>query len=101
EVLEGLTYAFVKEYAERAMKIKANTFSPKVSKVIQYIERKIDSNITLEEIANNTNLARRYLSRIINHECHQSLSQFITALRIKKGRELKALTKMTVAEVAK
>lgn len=101
EVLEELTYAIVKEYAERAMKIKANAFSPKVSKVIQYIERNLDSNLTLEELANYVNLAPSYLSRIFNQECHQSLSQFITALRIKKGRDLIARTKMTVAEVAK
>lgn len=85
EVLEELTYTIVKEYAERAMKIKANAFSPKVSKVIQYIERNLDSNLTLEELANYVNLAPSYLSRIFNQECHQSLSQFITALRIKKG----------------
>src|SRR5699024_7629512 len=79
---------------------KANAFSPKVSKVIQYIERNLDSNLTLEELANYVDLAPSYLSRIFNQECHQSLSQFITSLRIKKGRDLIARTKMTVAEVA-
>lgn len=100
ELLDELTHSIVKAYAERAMKIKANAYSPKISKVIQYIERNLDTHLTLDELANYVDLAPSYLSRIFNQECHQSLSQFITTLRVKKGRDLIARTKMTVSEVS-
>lgn len=100
ELLDELTHSIVKAYAERAMKIKVNAYSPKISKVIQYIERNLDTHLTLDELANYVDLAPSYLSRIFNQECHQSLSQFITNLRVKKGRDLIARTKMTVSEVS-
>lgn len=100
EMLDEIIHEIVKEYAERAMKTKANAYSPKVSKVIQYIERNLDNTLTLKELASHVDLAPSYLSRIFNQEIHKSISQYIIELRIKKARDLIARTKMTVSEVA-
>ncbi len=100
ETLDEIIHSIVKEYAERAMKTKANAYSPKISKVIQYIEQNLDSTLSLNDLANHVNLAPSYLSRIFNQELHQSISQYIIALRVKKGRDLISRTKMTVSEIA-
>lgn len=100
EMLDEIVHEIVKEYAERAMKTKANAYSPKVSKVIQYIERNLDNTLTLNELASHVDLAPSYLSRIFNQEINKSISQYIIELRIKKARDLIARTKMTVSEVA-
>ncbi|MGJ5682002.1 helix-turn-helix domain-containing protein [Staphylococcus equorum] len=100
ETLDEITHSIVKAYTDSAMKVKANAYSPKVSKVIQYIERNLDSALSLNELASYVGLAPSYLSKIFNKEIHKSISQYIIESRVKKGRDLIARTKMTVAEVA-
>lgn len=100
ETLDEITHSIVKAYTDRAMKVKANAYSPKVSKVIQYIERNLDSALSLHELASYVGLAPSYLSKIFNKEIHKSISQYIIESRVKKGRDLITRTKMTVAEVA-
>lgn len=100
EAINEIIHSIVKEYTERAMKTKANAYSPKVSKVVQYIERNLDRPLTLKELAAYVELAPSYLSRIFNQEMKQSISQYVIELRVKKGRDLIARTKMTVSEIA-
>ncbi|PHK49694.1 AraC family transcriptional regulator [Staphylococcus edaphicus] len=100
EILYEIIRDIVKEYSERVMKTKANAYSPKISKVIQYIERNLDSPLTLTELATYVDLAPSYLSRIFNQETQKSISQYIIELRVKKGRDLITRTKMTVSEIA-
>lgn len=88
------------DYSEAAMKIKANEYSPKISKVIQYIESNLSDHITLKMLAQQVDLAPSYLSRIFNHEIHKSISQFILELRLKKGHDLILRTKMSISEIA-
>src|SRR5699024_3888355 len=100
ETLDEITYLIVKEYTDKAMKVKANAYSPKISKVIQYIERNLDNTLSLNELAAYVELAPSYLSKIFNKEINKSISQYIIESRVKKGRDLLARTKMTVSEVA-
>lgn len=100
ELIDEIIHSIVKEYAERAMKTKANAYSPKVSKVVQYIERNLDRLLTLKKLAAHVELAPSYLSRIFNQEIKQSISQYVIELRVKKRRDLIARTKMTVSEIA-
>lgn len=64
ELIDEIIHSIVKEYAKRAMKTKANAYSRKVSKVVQYIERNLDRLLTLKELAAHVELAPSYLSRI-------------------------------------
>lgn len=98
--LDELMASTIIAYSKLAMKAKFNDFSPKLSKAIQYIERNLNSVLTLNKLAEHVELAPSYLSRIFNQELHKSISQYITELRIEKGRDLLVRTNMTIAEVA-
>ncbi|MFG0932447.1 helix-turn-helix transcriptional regulator [Staphylococcus sp. 231237_7MaSpsaltlick] len=93
--------SLVIDYAEAAMKIKANEYSPKISKVVQYIESNLNQQLTLQLLAQQVDLAPSYLSRVFNHELHKSISQFILELRLQKGHDLILRTKMSISEIAK
>lgn len=92
--------SLVIDYAEAAMKIKANKYSPKINKVVQYIESNLNQHLTLQLLAEQVNLAPSYLSRIFNQELHKSISQFILELRLQKGYDLIQRTKMSISEIA-
>ena len=100
EELEQITKDLVYEYTATVMKVKSLNYSPRISKAIQYIEMHLDQPISLEQLAENIELAPAYLSRLFNQEVGQTVSQYIMSLRLDKGRNLLKTTSMRIDEVA-
>ncbi|MDO5375056.1 MAG: AraC family transcriptional regulator [Staphylococcus rostri] len=100
EALDQVAKDLIYEYATAVIKVKSLNYSPKISKVVQYIEMHLDQPISLEQLAENVELAPAYLSRLFNQETGQTISQYIMSLRLKKGRNLIKTTSMRIDEIA-
>ena len=101
ETLENVTNDMIREYAETALKVSAMKHSPKVNKVIQYIEMYLDQSLTLSELAKSVKLSPSYLSRAFSREVGKSIPQYIMELRLKKACDLLEMTDMSIDQVAK
>lgn len=101
DVLESLTYKMVRDYAETALKVNALKYSPKINKVIQYIEMYLDQPLTLNELAKSVKLSPAYLSRTFSKETEKNIPQYILELRLKKACNLIESTDMSIEQVAK
>ncbi|MCS4486567.1 helix-turn-helix domain-containing protein [Staphylococcus americanisciuri] len=100
EDLEQIAKNLIYEYTATVIKAKSLHYSPKISKVVQYIEMNLDRPITLKELAENVELAPAYLSRLFNKETGQSVSQYMMSLRLKKGKNLLETTSMSIEDIA-
>lgn len=101
ENLETVSHDMVRNYTETALKVNALQHSPKINKVIQYIEMYLDQPLTLNELAQSVKLSPTYLSRIFSKETGMGIPQYILELRLKKACNLIRTTDMSIEQVAK
>ncbi|MCD8915928.1 AraC family transcriptional regulator [Staphylococcus simulans] len=99
--LHDVMHSQIIEYTEIAQKVKQYEHTPKVNKVLQYIDLNLDQPLTLQCLAEMVELSPAYLSRVFSDELGVTLSQYIIKVRIKVGRDLLVRTKMSVADIAK
>ncbi|AJC95017.1 helix-turn-helix domain-containing protein [Staphylococcus hyicus] len=100
EILEIVTHDMIREYAETALKVNALKHTPKINKVIQYIEMYLDQTLTLSELAKSVKLSPTYLSRTFSQEIGKTIPQYIMELRLKKACDLLETTEMPIEHVA-
>jgi AraC-like DNA-binding protein len=100
ETMYDVTQAMIIDYAQAALKIKATLYSPKINKVVQYIELNLMNELNLGQLAAYVNLAPAYLSRVFNQEVGMSLAQYITEMRMAKASELLMRTSLTVQTIS-
>lgn len=101
--LQGLSdvmHALTMEYTDIAQKVKQYEHTPKVNKILQYIDLHLDHPLTLQYLAEMVDLSPSYLSRIFSEELGVTLSQYIIKARIKVGRDLLVRTNMSVSDIA-
>lgn len=95
-----VTQAMVMDYATAAGKVQASAYSPKINKVVQYIELNLMNDLNLEQLAIYVNLAPAYLSRIFNNELGISLVEYITDMRMSKASELLTRTSLNITTIS-
>jgi two-component system response regulator YesN len=71
-----------------------------VSKVIQFIDRRLSDDFCREDIAAHVYLNAAYLSRLFKKETGMSLSDYIMDVRVKKAKMLLEKTNMKISDVA-
>lgn len=76
------------------------TVSPFVQKAIAYIEEHVAEELSREDIAAHVYLNAAYLSRLFKKETGQSLTDYITELRISKVKPLLASTNEKISDIA-
>ncbi|MFR9620292.1 MAG: AraC family transcriptional regulator [Rikenellaceae bacterium] len=67
---------------------------------IEYIIRHFDQQITLDQLADHTNINKTALCRHFKAHAGRSIFDFLLELRINYAKELLASTKITISEVA-
>lgn len=98
--LRDVMHALIMEYTDIAQKVKQYEHTPKVNKILQYIDLHLDHPLTLQSLAEMVDLSPSYLSRIFSDELGVTLSQYIIKARIKVGRDLLVRTNMSVSDIA-
>ncbi|MCI2774389.1 AraC family transcriptional regulator [Staphylococcus petrasii] len=100
EGIEKLTLVMIEEYANATLISKSKKYSTKINKVIQYMELHLSYEITLDNLAQIIEWSPSYLSRRFKKEVGQTISQFLTKLRVQKSEDLLKNTEMTMEEIA-
>lgn len=69
-------------------------------KIIEYIEANYNKDISLNDVACNSNLSSGYVCKIFKEGIGKSYTQYISELRVEKAKELLKETKLTVKDIA-
>jgi AraC family transcriptional regulator len=82
-------------------KPQLNEYTARVNKVIDYIERQIDKNFTLEELASVANFSKFHFNRIFQAMIGETPFRFIQRIRIEKAAmQLVTLPHIPVSVIA-
>lgn len=76
-----------------------NTETLKISEVAEHIAEHIDQSLTIEQVSKKFGLSPKKLQAGFRHLFGESLGNFITHLRLEKGKELIQHSDLTISEV--
>ena len=71
-----------------------------VRRVKELIEKRYDEDLSLQDIADELNMASSYVSKLIKKEMNVNFTQYLNSVRLEKAKELLEKTDKTVAEIA-
>lgn len=74
--------------------------SGEIAKVVQYINRNLGENITLESVANYVSMNSSYFSRFFKNKTGENFVDYLVRIRIDKAKELLIKTEMTIDDIA-
>lgn len=80
--------------------LKEKKRSPRLAKMMTYIEEHLTEKIELAEIAEHVNLSRTYASAIFKEELGITISEFILNERMLEAKRMLRETDLTVAVIA-
>lgn len=80
--------------------IREKSHSPRVVKMMTYIEEHLTDKIELAQIAEHVNVSRTYASAVFKEEMGITISEFITHERILEAKRLLRDTDLTSAAIA-
>ncbi|MDD3169533.1 MAG: response regulator [Eubacteriales bacterium] len=95
----------IKEYVKGvyhfiSMRHGDKTYSYYIYKSIQFIKENYERNITLEEVAENSQISKSYLSLLFKQETGINFSTFLTNYRIEKCKEYMKESHYKIYEIA-
>lgn len=64
-------------------------------------ENLLNSQLSLESVAKDLCISSNYLSRIFRNECNITFIEYVTSLKMQKGRKLLLETEMTIDEISR
>ncbi|MFY9177020.1 MAG: AraC family transcriptional regulator [Caldicoprobacterales bacterium] len=71
-----------------------------LQQLVSFVEVNYDKGITVAEVANYLNLNPKYLARLFKQETGQTISEYISRLRIEKGLSLLNQTDLSIQEIS-
>lgn len=87
-------------FCKKTLTASEKKYSQYVQDAILYIRKHLSENLLLEDIAGYAHINSSYLSRTFKKECGYSVTEYITAMRIEKAKELLADSSLLTYEVA-
>ena len=99
EIYEIQSY-MISAYCRFVRKYKLDQYSPIIRKAITYIQTHLSDDLSLQKISGNINISSSYLSRMFNQEVQQSISNYITQVRVNKAEELLQFSQMSIQNIA-
>lgn len=86
--------------AERRSGERETKSVEEIKKVIEYIGKNFEKEITLESLAKCVNMSRGYLCREFKKVVHMTPFEYLTQLRIEKGCEMLKSRDLPICEIA-
>ena len=94
--------SYLIESSRRAGKIHSERLSDfYIKEAINFIEQRFNTNISVEEIAENCGINRSYLSKIFKNSMGKSPMEFLMTYRMSKACELLKVTDLSIADIGK
>lgn len=98
--LEEFKYQMISTYCRFVQKQRLDQYSPMIRKAITYIHIHLGEHLTLKSIAAGVKVSPSYLSRSFNEEVSDSISNYITRIRVNKAEELLSFSPMTIQNIS-
>lgn len=86
--------------AKKTLTASEKKYSQYVQEAILYIREHLSENLVLEDIAHYAHINSSYLSRTFKKECGYSITEYITAMRIERAKDLLANSSLLTYEIA-
>ena len=74
--------------------------SPLTQKTVRYIQGHFQQPVTLEQLADMVHVVPNYLSRVFNHDMHQSIPAYLHQLRIQYACKCLRTSSLKIHEIA-
>ena len=84
---------------EEQKKMQTRTARP-ITEAVHYIGTHYPEQISLDEVAANSNVSAAYLSRLFREEMNVGFNEYLTKIRLEESEKLLADTNMSVREIA-
>ena len=78
-----------------------STQTESFKRVIQFIDKNISSDLTLETVAHSTFLSANYISQLLKQKTGLAFVGWLTMKRMEKAQELLLMTDMRISQIAK
>ncbi len=88
EQLHEWTLQFISRIIPLVSLIYKQAKKPEIIKAQRYIEQRITSKISLDEIANELHMNPSYFSRLFRKETGETFVEYVTKLKIERAKEL-------------
>lgn len=90
----------ISAYSRFVQKNRLDQYSPMIRRAITYIHIHLADPLSLAQIAGGIRVSASYLSRTFNRETGESISCYISRMRVEKAAELLAFSSMSVQNIA-
>lgn len=87
-------------YCRLVRKHAMKGYSPPIQKALICIDANLADNLSLSSLADNLNISSSYLSTLFKKETGQTVTEYITARRMKQAMHLLETTKLQVQTIA-
>lgn len=77
-----------------------NEYVEKIHRVIDYIDKNPDDQLSLKELANMAGFSQYYFHRIFSAYVGETLSNFVKRIRLEKSAQILIYTNISITEVA-
>lgn len=102
EAIYTLVHDAAKDYTlKMSYVIKEKKRSPRLTKMMTYIEEHLDEKIELAKIAEHVGVSRTYASALFKEELGITISEFILSERMLEAKRMLRDTNMTSAEISR
>ncbi|WP_318619410.1 AraC family transcriptional regulator [Priestia megaterium] len=88
------------DFVDKVHTSKASGYSRSIVLCLNYIFNHIYQNLSLEQLADKSELHPNYLSKLFKKEVGKSISQYIREQRIEEAKKLLQLSRYTISEIS-
>jgi AraC family transcriptional regulator of arabinose operon len=101
EIMSICFYSQLYWQAYKSLRRPLGTDYPRsLCKAVQYIERYLDSNLTVEDIAQKAGVSKPYLFALFQKHLNQSPHKYLNVCRLNRSKTMLAGTSKSVKEIA-
>jgi two-component system response regulator YesN len=80
--------------------VKYQKYKNSIQEIELFIRKNYEKDITLQDIADRFYLSREYISRKFKQEYHETITNYLTKIRIEKAKELLENPHLKIYEVS-
>lgn len=99
-LMDAFTY-IIYQLLESVTSLNQNEYRPVIQNACEFIRLNYNKDITLEEIANHSNLSPFYFSKIFKENTSQTFICFLTDIRIEEAKNLLLNSNSSIKEITR
>jgi len=100
QAINALMTEVLFDFVDRVSEVRRGHYSPAIQDSLHEITNHLYGDITLERLAECTNLSPNYLSSLFKKEVGRTISEYVQRERIEEAKRLLTLTDYPIADIA-